>query len=640
MRHQLLSPRLRPRTLMGFCLWLASALSLHLAATTAQASNGGPPLDADLSVAVTFSDREPQVGDLVTLRIDLSNAGPGDATGIEIDIPLPEGLTLDDVDPELGTWSDTTGIWAVPTLAASTATSLSIDALVQPADDDPSGSGAPVGSGLFADIGGFLIDMVFLPNGRSWVIKDSSPDSIVLLDVDGSVLSTVAVGTDAPRSIVLGPDGNLYVGFFSSDEVRRYDASTGALLDTFVSQGSGGLDGLSAIAFEGDGSLLVISRATREVLRFAADGSFADIVVPSGSEGLDTPWDLAIGPNENLYVSDASFGAPKILRYDLSTGMFQGAVGTFSSSMRPFGLAIGPEDSLFVGVYDPQAQTSAIHRFAGPDTLHPSASLGVYVDAFSTGTDVTFGPAGDLFGPSSLAGTIRRNRGFLTAEAVLRTLDQTDPDLDTDRDRDAMDFRRLDFGDAPGPYPTNLMDDGPRHGVAPSGAWVFLGVIEPDTETDGQPDAAATGDGAEEDGVTWIGDLVVGQPAQAQVTVRGEGGLLDAWIDFDDDGTWSPNEQIAQSLPLPQAGSPSAAAAAPGATVPGSGEANLSFMVPADAMVGPHLARFRLSRQGGLAPTGFARDGEIEDHVTPSLLSHAELSISASATPDPIAPGG
>jgi hypothetical protein len=56
-------------------------------------------------------------------------------------------------------------------------------------------------------------------------------------------------------------------------------------------------------------------------------------------------------------------------------------------------------------------------------------------------------------------------------------------------------------GDAPDPgYPTLLANDGARHVVLSTGPILYLGLIPPDTEVDGQPSNAATGDGEDEDG--------------------------------------------------------------------------------------------------------------------------------------------
>ena len=47
-----------------------------------------------------------------------------------------------------------------------------------------------------------------------------------------------------------------------------------------------------------------------------------------------------------------------------------------------------------------------------------------------------------------------------------------------------------DYGDLPDTYKTVLASDGARHAVG----GVYLGTVAPDTETNGQPTANATGD--------------------------------------------------------------------------------------------------------------------------------------------------
>ncbi|MEM1224665.1 MAG: VCBS repeat-containing protein [Planctomycetota bacterium] len=148
---------------------------------------------------------------------------------------------------------------------------------------------------------------------------------------------------------------------------------------------------------------------------------------------------------------------------------------------------------------------------------------------------------------------------------------------------------RLDFGDAPSPYPTSRDDDGARHvervGPTLGSTWDF--------ELDGQVD-----DGADEDGVT-IGTIQVGAlDASVTVNVQGASGLLDAWIDFNRDGSWGgQREQIFDSVNV------------------GIGENVLTFDVPADALAGTTYARFRVSTSGGLGHGGAAADGEVEDYA-------------------------
>jgi protocatechuate 3,4-dioxygenase beta subunit len=167
----------------------------------------------------------------------------------------------------------------------------------------------------------------------------------------------------------------------------------------------------------------------------------------------------------------------------------------------------------------------------------------------------------------------------------------------------------IDFGDAPDPgYPTLLASNGARHGVST----IFLGSLI-DAETEGQPNATATGDDAnpsatnDEDGVVFNAPLVVGQSATLTVTATGPatGMYLSAWLDFAADGTWGPEDQIfvAQAL--------------------NAGPNVLCFLVPATATAGTTYARFRLhTNPDGIPTTGFLPSGEVEDyrlHVSNNL---------------------
>ncbi len=110
-----------------------------------------------------------------------------------------------------------------------------------------------------------------------------------------------------------------------------------------------------------------------------------------------------------------------------------------------------------------------------------------------------------------------------------------------------------DYGDAPSPYPTTLAQGENWH--TPRGP--TLGTNR-DTETNGQPTARADGDDADppggpddEDGVTFGSPLAVGQlGASVAVNVQQApaGAKLDAWADFNRDGSWGgPFEKIADS---------------------------------------------------------------------------------------------
>lgn len=159
-----------------------------------------------------------------------------------------------------------------------------------------------------------------------------------------------------------------------------------------------------------------------------------------------------------------------------------------------------------------------------------------------------------------------------------------------------------DFGDAPDSYGTLSATIGARHTIVPLRS---LGLTV-DGEPDGQPSGNADGDDLnsldDEDGVVLQPILVPGIPAAVLVNGGPSGGMLDAWIDFNDDKSFDhPGEHLFGGTSW---------ALTPGVNPP------LSFTVPATATTGiTTCARFRLSINGGLLPTGSAPDGEVEDYV-------------------------
>ena len=177
------------------------------------------------------------------------------------------------------------------------------------------------------------------------------------------------------------------------------------------------------------------------------------------------------------------------------------------------------------------------------------------------------------------------------------------------------DLLTLDFGDAPDPtYPTLEASDGARHFLASP---VFLGAGV-DDEPDGQPTVPADGDdtdtdGDDEDGVDFSGTALLPGFMTAYVVTAASSGFLDAWVDWNQDGTWSPGEQIADSFPI----------SAPG---PGPSTIPVIISVPASALPGETYARFRFSRSGGLDPTGLAPNGEVEDYLLTVKKGKAVLS--------------
>ncbi|MCA9263182.1 MAG: VCBS repeat-containing protein, partial [Planctomycetales bacterium] len=169
-----------------------------------------------------------------------------------------------------------------------------------------------------------------------------------------------------------------------------------------------------------------------------------------------------------------------------------------------------------------------------------------------------------------------------------------------------IDNEHTDYGDAPRPYPTDVYQNGARHGaVGPT-----LGATR-DEEGDGIPSAAADSDGSDDDGVRF-GPLVIGQKAEITVEVRNMVPPLPrlyGWIDFNGDGTWSQADEHVVDRRFLQ-----------------EGFTTLSFEIPPTARPGVTYARFRLAQHSGtdgLAPTGVVSNGEVEDYAI--VLEHGSV---------------
>jgi len=157
----------------------------------------------------------------------------------------------------------------------------------------------------------------------------------------------------------------------------------------------------------------------------------------------------------------------------------------------------------------------------------------------------------------------------------------------------------LDFGDAPESgtsFSTTLANNGARHVL---GSGLFLGATV-DDEADGQPNATATGDGADEDGVTFA-TLQAGTSPILTVTAVVPGtAVLNGWIDFNGDGDWDDTgEQIFADQAL------------------SNGTNSLTATIPVGAVPGQTIARFRATSVAGYSHAGLAKDGEVEDYKSP-----------------------
>ena len=79
------------------------------------------------------------------------------------------------------------------------------------------------------------------------------------------------------------------MGNYNAHEVVRFDGTSGAFIDVFATAGSGGLDTPEQMAFGPDGNLYVASFNSNEVLRYnGTTGAFIDVFVAAGASETST----------------------------------------------------------------------------------------------------------------------------------------------------------------------------------------------------------------------------------------------------------------------------------------------------------------------------------------------------------------
>ena len=160
----------------------------------------------------------------------------------------------------------------------------------------------------------------------------------------------------------------------------------------------------------------------------------------------------------------------------------------------------------------------------------------------------------------------------------------------------------LDYGDLPDVYGTTSASGGATHVVFGD---LYLGDTPTDAEVDAPIQLDGTGDNVtgfdDEDGITFS-TLFNGSAPSTSVTItvdaNVEGGYLQGWMDFNEDGIFQVSERVFDDQLLP------------------IGESVFVVPVPANLTGGGGTvySRFRYGEQGIDSPVGPAIKGEVEDY--------------------------
>ncbi|MDB5350556.1 MAG: regulatory domain of in-like proprotein convertase [Planctomycetota bacterium] len=226
----------------------------------------------------------------------------------------------------------------------------------------------------------------------------------------------------APTRVTFGP-GGVFVSSSGTDTVLQYqygDTAThksGDLLNDYLAAHSGDLNDPDGLVFLADGTLLVSSAGSDDILRFNPPASLTPGAPLTGllrdsfnpARPVSPSYETFNKADGLLYV--ASQATNTILRYDPVSGKL---LGTFIAPdsgglLLPEGIVFGPDGNLYVASADPvlDAQGNRIPGLRGAfdKILRYDGKTGQFLDIFVAATTgllrqamgITFGPEGDLY---------------------------------------------------------------------------------------------------------------------------------------------------------------------------------------------------------------------------------------------------
>ena len=173
----------------------------------------------------------------------------------------------------------------------------------------------------------------FGPDGDLYVATNTS-DGVLRFDgTTGAFETAIAAGEVARASgLAFGHDNNLYVmdsdGFLNTfaDRITRYDPATGNLIDEFVAPGN--LEDVAYFTFGPDGHIYVPDVSTNDIVRFnGTTGAFNGVFVDSVAS--NAPFQVVFGQDGDAYLSgtdirsyDGESGTPTNFHIEENSGTF------------------------------------------------------------------------------------------------------------------------------------------------------------------------------------------------------------------------------------------------------------------------------------------------------------------------------
>ena len=190
---------------------------------------------------------------------------------------------------------------------------------------------------------------------------------------------------------------SLLIAGFGGDAVGEFDRASGAFTGSFASHPS--MDGPTAMVSGSDGNLYVLNEFSKNVLRFnGTTGAFIDEFISTAdfiAAGVSDPGDMEIGPDGNFYISShfSEFDSPNtaVWKFDAGTGALLSDFASFGAFSHTHGLAFGPGGKMYMndlGAAVIRQFNSATGAYIGVFASHPLLSLGA---------DLAVAPDGSLY---------------------------------------------------------------------------------------------------------------------------------------------------------------------------------------------------------------------------------------------------
>jgi uncharacterized protein (TIGR03663 family) len=202
-----------------------------------------------------------------------------------------------------------------------------------------------------------------------------------------------------PWGISMDSNGNVLVADTWNHRIQKFDPQGKFLLQWGVPGGPGdGLDrfwGPRGIAIAQDGRIYVTDTGNKRVVVFSPDGKALFEFDTSGDAQLDEPVGIAVGPDGNIYIADTWNMRVVIFSPDgkyLSNFPIQGWKSD-SIDDKPY-LAVDKEGQVFIT--DPEGYRVVMFSAQGKP-LHEFGQVGTEADSFGLPNGIALGPDNSLW---------------------------------------------------------------------------------------------------------------------------------------------------------------------------------------------------------------------------------------------------